>query len=107
MNKEVRIKVCTGTGGLAAGGEEVLASFKKFLSTANINAIFHGGCSVHKVGCRGFCARDVLVDVIVSGAKTTYKYVKPDMVERIVNDHIINGNPVPEWAVEEDFYNFH
>jgi NADH:ubiquinone oxidoreductase subunit F (NADH-binding)/(2Fe-2S) ferredoxin len=107
MNKEVRIKVCTGTGGLAAGGEEVLASFGKFLSSVGIEATFDGGCALHKVGCRGFCACDLLVDVIIDGAKTTYKYVKPDMVERIVNDHILNGNPVTEWTVGEDFYNFH
>jgi NADH:ubiquinone oxidoreductase subunit F (NADH-binding)/(2Fe-2S) ferredoxin/Pyruvate/2-oxoacid:ferredoxin oxidoreductase delta subunit len=107
MNKEVRIKVCTGTGGLAAGGEEVLASFGKFLSSAGIEATFDDGCALHKVGCRGFCACDLLVDVIIDGAKTTYKYVKPDMVERIVNDHILNGNPVTEWTVGEDFYNFH
>jgi NADH:ubiquinone oxidoreductase subunit F (NADH-binding)/(2Fe-2S) ferredoxin len=107
MNKEVRIKVCTGTGGLAAGGEEVLASFGKFLSSAGIEATFDGGCALHKVGCRGFCACDLLVDVIIDGVKTTYKYVKPDMVERIVNDHILNGNPVTEWTVGEDFYNFH
>jgi NADH:ubiquinone oxidoreductase subunit F (NADH-binding)/(2Fe-2S) ferredoxin len=107
MNKEVRIKVCTGTGGLAAGGEEVLASFGKFLSSAGIEATLDGGCALHKVGCRGFCACDLLVDVIIDGVKTTYKYVKPDMVERIVNDHILNGNPVTEWTVGEDFYNFH
>ncbi len=107
MNKEVRIKVCTGTGGLAAGGEEVLASFRKLLSSAGIEATYDGGCSLRKVGCRGFCARDLLVDVIIDGTKTTYEYVKPDMVERIVNDHVMNGNPVTEWTVEEDFYNFH
>ena len=107
MSKEIRIKVCTGTGGIAAGGEEVLSSFRKNLSAVNIDATFDKPCSVHKVGCRGFCARDVLVDIIVDGTKTTYKYVKSDMVERIVNDHIINGNPVSEWVVEDDFYNFH
>ncbi len=107
MSKEIEIKVCTGTGGIAAGGEEVLLSFKNALSAANIEATFHKNCSIHKVGCRGFCARDVLVDVIVDGTKTTYKYVKPDMVERIVSDHIVNNNPVSEWAVEDDFYNFH
>jgi NADH-quinone oxidoreductase subunit F len=107
MSKEIIIKVCTGTGGLAAGGEEVLASFKKFLALANVEAIFNSGCSFQKVGCRGFCARDVLVDVIIDGTKTTYRYIKPDMVERIVIDHIIHGDPVAEWTVGEDFYNFH
>src|SRR4030042_6058996 len=99
MSKEIRIKVFTGTGGIAAGGEAVLASFKKILALANVEAIFNGGCSFQKVGCRGFCARDVLVDVIIDGMKTTYRYVKPDMVEKIVLDHIIHGNPVAEWTV--------
>jgi NADH:ubiquinone oxidoreductase subunit F (NADH-binding)/(2Fe-2S) ferredoxin len=107
MSKEIRIKVCTGTGGIAAGGEAVLASFKKILALANVEAIFNGGCSFQKVGCRGFCARDVLVDVIIDGTKTTYRYIKPDMVEKIVLDHIIHGNPVAEWTVGDDFYNFH
>lgn len=107
MSKGIEIKVCTGTGGIAAGGEEVLSSFKKALSSANIDAIFHKNCAVHKVGCRGFCAKDVLVDIIIDGTRTTYNYVKPDMVERIVSEHIIKGSPVAEWAVEEDFYNFH
>jgi NADH-quinone oxidoreductase subunit F len=104
MSKEIAIRVCTGTGGMAAGGEEVLSSFRNALLSAGIDA---EKCSVGKVGCRGFCARDVLVDIIVNGKKTTYKYVKPDMVDTIVNEHIIKGSPVAEWAVEEDFYNFH
>ncbi len=107
MNKAIEIKVCTGTGGIAAGGEEVMSSFKKALSSANIDAVFQKNCSIHKVGCRGFCAKDVLVDIIIDGTRTTYNYVKPDMVERIVNEHIIKGDPVAEWVVEDDFHNFH
>lgn len=107
MNKEIAIKVCTGTGGIAAGGNEVLSSFKKALSSAGVKASFHENCSIHKVGCRGFCAKDVLVDIIIDGEKTTYQYIKPDMVTRIVSEHIIEGNPVTEWAVGEEYHNFH
>ena len=107
MSKEIAIKVCTGTGGMAAGGEEVLSSFRNALSSSGINATFSEKCSVGKVGCRGFCAMDVLVDIIVDGKKTTYKYIKPDMVDRVIQEHIIKGNPIAEWIVEEDFYNFH
>jgi NADH:ubiquinone oxidoreductase subunit F (NADH-binding)/(2Fe-2S) ferredoxin len=107
VNKDISIKVCTGTGGIAAGGNEILSEFKKALSSAGIEASFNGNCSVHKVGCRGFCARDLLVDIIINGAKTTYQYVKPDMVARIVSEHIIEGNPVTEWIVGEDYHNFH
>jgi NADH:ubiquinone oxidoreductase subunit F (NADH-binding)/(2Fe-2S) ferredoxin/Pyruvate/2-oxoacid:ferredoxin oxidoreductase delta subunit len=107
MNKDVSIKVCMGTGGIAAGGVGVIASFEKAFAAAKIRATVEKNCSVHKVGCRGFCARDVLVDVIVDGAKSTYEYIKPDMVERIVNEHIMGGAPVSDWLVKDDYHTFH
>ncbi|OGW38078.1 MAG: NADH dehydrogenase [Nitrospirae bacterium RBG_13_39_12] len=107
MNKDIIIKVCTGTGGIAAGGNEVLSSFRKTLSSAGIESSLQDKCSAHKVGCRGFCSKDVLVDIIINGEKTVYQYVKPDMVERLVNEHIIAGTPVTEWIAGEDYHNFH
>jgi NADH:ubiquinone oxidoreductase subunit F (NADH-binding)/(2Fe-2S) ferredoxin/Pyruvate/2-oxoacid:ferredoxin oxidoreductase delta subunit len=103
MNKKIVIKVCTGTGGTASGGNEVLSTFRELLSSSDVAS----ECSVQKVGCRGFCVKDVLVDIIVDGNKTTYKSIKPDMVERIIQEHIINGNPVAEWTVGEKYLNFH
>jgi len=96
-----------GTGGIAAGGSEVMKAFKKLLGKKNIKADIAKNCSMHKVGCRGLCARDVLVDVIVDGSKTTYQFIKSEMVERIVSEHIVGGNPVAEWAVSEDYHTFH
>lgn len=107
MSKDIRIKICTGTGGLASGAEAVLSAFKDAISSAGIEATFYERCSAQKVGCRGFCAKDVLVDVIVNDEKITYKHIKPDMVARIFEEHIIKGNPVAEWTVGEAFYNFH
>jgi NADH-quinone oxidoreductase subunit F len=107
MNKDISIKVCMGTGGIAAGGVQVMSSFEKTLAAIGINATVEKNCSVHKVGCRGFCARDVLVDVIINGDKSTYQYIKPDMVERIVNEHIMGGAPVGDWLVKDDYHTFH
>jgi NADH:ubiquinone oxidoreductase subunit F (NADH-binding)/NAD-dependent dihydropyrimidine dehydrogenase PreA subunit/(2Fe-2S) ferredoxin len=107
MNKDVSIKVCMGTGGIAAGGGEVMAAFNRALSHRGIQASVEKHCSVHQVGCRGFCARDVLVDVIVDGAKATYEYIKPDMVEKIVVEHIVGGTPVAEWRVKDGYDEFH
>jgi NADH:ubiquinone oxidoreductase subunit F (NADH-binding)/NAD-dependent dihydropyrimidine dehydrogenase PreA subunit/(2Fe-2S) ferredoxin len=107
MNKDVSIKVCMGTGGIAAGGEGVISAFQKSLETARVKASVEKNCSTHKVGCRGFCARDVLVDVIVDGNKSTYQYIKSDMVERIVDEHIVGGAPVADWLVQEDYHTFH
>jgi NADH:ubiquinone oxidoreductase subunit F (NADH-binding)/NAD-dependent dihydropyrimidine dehydrogenase PreA subunit/(2Fe-2S) ferredoxin len=107
MNKDVSIKVCMGTGGIAAGGVEVMSTFEKTLAATGIKASVTKNCSMHKVGCRGFCARDVLVDVIIDGGKSTYQYIKPDMVGRIVTEHIVGGTPVGDWLVTDDYHTFH
>lgn len=106
-NKEIIIKVCSGTGSVSVGGEQVLEAFKGLTESAGIEAGFKKRCSTHKVGCRGFCSKDVLVDVIINGEKTTYKRIKPDMVPRIFEEHIIQGAPVDELVVGERYQAFH
>jgi NADH-quinone oxidoreductase subunit F len=107
MTKDIVIKVCTGTGGIASGGAEVLSAFKHAVSSSGIEATFYERCTVDKVGCRGFCSKDVLVDVIINGDKTTYKHIRSDMVARIFDEHIVKGNPVSEWIVEKEYHTFH
>jgi NADH:ubiquinone oxidoreductase subunit F (NADH-binding)/Pyruvate/2-oxoacid:ferredoxin oxidoreductase delta subunit/(2Fe-2S) ferredoxin len=107
MKKDISIKVCMGTGGIAAGGVEVMSTFEKALAGAGIKAAVQKHCSMHKVGCRGFCARDVLVDVTINDKKATYQYINAGMVERIVAEHIVGGAPVDEWLVKDDYHTFH
>ena len=43
---------------------------------------------------------DVNTDVILPGKeKVTYIHVKPEMVPRIVAEHLVNGNPVEEYTI--------
>lgn len=103
----IKVKVCMGPGGIAAGGAEVIKAFKNELEAFDIKAIVGKHCSINKVGCLGLCAKDVLVEISIDNNKTTYEYVKPDMVSRIVKEHIVENNPIREWTVGDDFYNFH
>ena len=96
-----------GTGGIAAGGAEVLDAFNKEIADAGIVAAIEKKCSTHKVGCRGLCAKDVLVDVIIDDNKVTYQHVRADMVKRIVEEHIIENIPVAELVAGDDYHNFH
>jgi len=97
-----------GTGGIAAGAEQVMQAFRKELDQVGLTDVeITNRCSLHKVGCRGFCARDVLVDVIVGESTYTYQYVTEKMVERLVKEHVVNGRPVAEWLVQDDYHNFH
>lgn len=105
--KPITIHVCMGTGGISAGGTEVIEAVKNELDVQGIEAVVKKHCSIHQVGCRGLCARDVLVDVVIGGNKYTYQYIKPDMVSRLVKEHLIEDKPINEWLVDTDYHNFH
>jgi NADH-quinone oxidoreductase subunit F len=105
--KKVIVRVCIGTGGLAAGGKEVIAAFKKAITDFCVDLELDFTCHYQKVGCRGFCARDVLVDVVDGDKSVTYQGVKPDNAIRIVQEHLIEGKPVTEWLIDDSYYSFH
>jgi len=104
-SKEIIISICTGTGGIAAGGNKVIEAFDASFSENKLSAKFKP--RTHKVGCRGFCAKDVLVDVSVGGKTETYQFVTPEKVDKIVEEHIMGGEPVKKWLVKQDYHDFH
>jgi len=95
-----------GTGGVASGGTEVLAAFRQEVAASGIAATVKENCLTHQVGCRGLCAKDVLVDVAIDDEKVTYQFIKADMVPRIVKEHLLENKPVDEWRVGEDYERF-
>src|SRR5680860_21950 len=107
----VEVGICLGTGGIAAGGVDVFAAFEDGLSGTGVYAVVkpredtcEGSCSsVTGTGCRGMCAMDVLVDVVTHRdgveSKVTYGTVTPKMVQKIIEDHIVGGEPVHKWIV--------
>ncbi len=103
--KDVVVSICTGTGGVAAGGLKVVEAFETAFVENDLSAEIRP--RTHKVGCRGFCAKDVLVDVAVNGATETYQLVTPDKVDKIVHEHIIDGKPIKKWLVKKDYHDFH
>jgi len=103
--KEVVISVCTGTGGVAAGGYKVIEAFEKAIKGHKLTAALEP--RAHKVGCRGFCAKDVLVDVAINGHAETYQFVTPEKAKKIVEQHIMGGTPISKWLVKDDYHAFH
>jgi len=103
----VKITVCKSLSGIAEGAEEVYKEFEKQIEENHAAAeiMEKGGCSLGQVGCRGYCSRDVLVDVYIPGQpRVTYENVKPEMVAKIMKDHIIGGKPVAKGAAKPDYY---
>lgn len=103
----VQIKICMGTSGVASGAKEVLEAFKSIIESKCLDVEVTHKCQYKKVGCRGFCSKDVLVDVIIEGQSFTYKNVNRHMVKRIVHEHIIDGNPVAEWLIGNEYHQYH
>ncbi len=103
----VKITVCKSLSGIAEGAEKVFAEFEKQIEEHKADATImeKGGCSLGQVGCRGYCSRDVLVDVYIPGQdRVTYENVKPEMVAKIMKDHVIGGKPVAKGAAKPDYY---
>jgi NADP-reducing hydrogenase subunit HndB len=89
-----RIIVGLGTCGIAAGARETMQAIVKELQRREIDA------HVTTVGCIGMCASEPLVDIEqADGARITYGQVKPDMIPRLIEEHLINGRVVSEWVV--------
>jgi len=92
------VKVGLASCGIAAGGQRVYGALKASL-------IAHGlkNVELRRTGCMGMCYSEVLVEVFPpQGRRVFYRNVTPEQVQRIVEEHIIGGNPVTEWVIPAD-----
>ena len=91
----IRVVVGMATCGIAAGARPVMLAFMDEIAKRQLNNV-----TVSQTGCIGMCRLEPMVDVIVPGKdKVTYVHVKPEMVGRIVAEHIVNGRPVDEYTI--------
>ncbi len=90
-----RIVVGMATCGIAAGARPVLSAFMDEVAKRNLQHVI-----VAQTGCIGVCRLEPIVEVYKPGEeKVTYVKVVPDMVGRIVTDHIVNGKAVNEYTI--------
>ena len=91
----IRVVVGMATCGIAAGAKPVLNAFLEEISRRNLKNI-----TVSQTGCIGVCRLEPIVEVFVPGEeKVTYVKMQPDMVAKIVNDHLVNHNPVFNYTI--------
>lgn len=90
-----RVIVGMATCGIAAGARPVMLAFMDEIQKRSLEHV-----TVSQTGCIGMCRLEPMVDVILPGQeKVTYVKVKPEMVARIVAEHIVNGRPVAEYTI--------
>ncbi len=89
-----RIIVGMGTCGIAAGARDVMHAILKELESRKIDA------HVETVGCVGMCAKEPLVDIEQAGkSRIRYANITPENVPRLIEEHLVKGNVIQEWAV--------
>ena len=94
-NAAARVVVGMATCGIAAGARPVMLKFLEEIKDRDLQHV-----TVSQTGCIGMCRLEPMVDVILPGQdKVTYVKVKPDMVDRIVTEHLMGGTPVAEYTI--------
>lgn len=90
-----RVVIGMATCGIAAGARPVMTAFLDEVGKRNLSNVI-----VAQTGCIGMCRYEPIVEITQPGKeKVTYVHVKPEMVSRIVSDHIVNGTPVAEYTI--------
>ncbi|MDF1579320.1 MAG: NADH-quinone oxidoreductase subunit NuoF [Desulfuromonadales bacterium] len=93
--EKIKVLICQGTGGLASGAAAVADAFTAEFAKQGVEAKVGKRCEVIGTGCRGLCANDVLVDIVMPGTEgVTYDFVTAEMVPQIVAEHVLENTPV-------------
>lgn len=91
----IRIVVGMATCGIAAGAKPVLSALVEEVNRRNLQNVI-----VSQTGCIGICKLEPVVEVFEPGKeKVTYVKMDPKKAERIVAEHIVNGNIVTEFTI--------
>jgi len=91
-----KVLVGMATCGIAAGARPVLNAFTEEIAKRGLTK----DVTVTQTGCIGICQYEPVVEIEIPGQeKVTYVKVAPEMVPRIVNDHLVNHNVVTEYTI--------
>ena len=94
---ESRVTVGLSSCGIAAGASHVFNEFRTEFEDKGL------GVLLKRTGCIGMCYREPLVDVDSPGmGRVTYGGVTAEDVSRIVEEHIVGGNPVEDLMVRAE-----
>lgn len=89
---EFQLIVSMGSCGIAVGAQETLKTIQKFVEDEKIS-----GVTVTQTGCSGLCEQEPIVHVLAGGQPAiAYGKVDVQIAEKIMKQHIQNGQPVTE-----------
>ncbi|MDE6775899.1 MAG: NADH-quinone oxidoreductase subunit NuoF [Ruminococcus sp.] len=92
---ERHVLVCGGTGCTSSGSVKIIEKLEEEFAAKGLTE----KVQIVKTGCFGLCERGPIMIVYPEGS--FYSRVDVDEIPRIVNEHLIGGNPVKEFLYEE------
>jgi NADP-reducing hydrogenase subunit HndB len=93
---EIQLVVSLGSCGIAVGALDVLIAVKQQIKADHLSYV-----NVSQTGCIGLCRHEPILEVTACGApKVTYGSVTPEIVKRIIREHILGGKVVEEYVID-------
>lgn len=86
----VNILCCAGTGCTASNSKKIFENFKKYIDEYHLEE----SIKVIQTGCFGLCQKGPIVAIYPD--KIYYSHVKPEDVEKIVTEHLLQGKVVKD-----------
>jgi NADP-reducing hydrogenase subunit HndB len=91
----VKITVHMGTCGIAAGARKIMNVFLKEIEKRGLTDII-----LTSSGCAGLCSKEPMATIEIKGeAPVKYIYLDEEKTLKIFDEHVINGNPVVDYAL--------
>lgn len=92
-----RILVGMATCGIAAGAKKVMDTLQQEIFSKGYKDI-----KIIQTGCIGMCTLEPILEVLDKhGNKVTYIQVDPDKALQILQSHLLEGNVVHEYTIEQ------
>lgn len=93
---KAQVIVGMGTCGIAAGARETMKAILDEIEEKNLSGIL-----VTQTGCIGLCEQEPIVQVAIGdGPKVTYGKVDPDTARKIIEEHVVHGDPIENRVIE-------
>jgi (2Fe-2S) ferredoxin len=96
--REIEITVHMGTCGIAAGARDVLSALAAEIESAGAEE----RVTLRQSGCAGLCDREPMA-TLKDKDGNVFRYGKLDgkKIHRLVQEHVVAGNPVVEFLIAE------
>ena len=92
----VTITVGMATCGIAAGARNTMKAIMDYIRENDVENVI-----VTQTGCNGMCEQEPIVDVQLKGnPRVTYGYMSVDRIQKLMEQHVMKGEPVNEWVLK-------